>query len=302
MKFLISGGTGLIGTRLTSYLINKGHSVNILSRKYRISNDSRIEYFMWKPSEKVIDKSSIVGVDVIINLAGSSVFSLWTNKNKKKIIKSRLDSLSTLYQIIKREKNHKISHIISASAIGIYPNSRTVKYDETFESTEGSFLCNVVREWEDKIQEFKKIKLKVTILRIGLVLCKEGGILKKLIQISKFGISNVFDGGSQCQSWIHIDDLVKIFYHLIQHQLFGIYNAVSPNPSTFLELKELASRMSSMPILNFNIPKTLVTIPFKILGIQDFYSDIIASDKNVSANKILKSGYNFVHSSLKKIR
>ncbi len=155
MKFLISGGTGLIGTRLSSYLINEGHSVNILSRQFRISNDSRIEYFMWNPSEKVIDKSSIVGVDVIINLAGSSVFSFWSNKNKKKIIKSRLDSLSTLYQIIKRDKNHKISHIISASAIGIYPNSKTVKYDETFKSNEGTFLCNVVREWEDKIKEFR---------------------------------------------------------------------------------------------------------------------------------------------------
>ena len=84
MKFLISGGTGLIGSKLTSHLIDNGHSVNILSRRHRKSNNSRIEYFIWKPSEKVIDKSSIKGVDVIINLAGSSVFSLWTNNNKKK--------------------------------------------------------------------------------------------------------------------------------------------------------------------------------------------------------------------------
>ena len=102
MKFLISGGTGLIGTKLTTLLIDNGHSVNILSRRYRKSNNSRIEYFIWKPSEKVIDKSSIKGVDVIINLAGSSVFSFWTNNNKKKILNSRIDSLSTLYQIIKR--------------------------------------------------------------------------------------------------------------------------------------------------------------------------------------------------------
>ena len=86
MKFLISGGTGLIGTRLSSYLINEGHSVNILSRQFRISNDSRIEYFMWNPSQKVIDKSSIVGVDVIINLAGSSVFLFGAIKTKKKLL------------------------------------------------------------------------------------------------------------------------------------------------------------------------------------------------------------------------
>ena len=249
MKFLISGGTGLIGSKLTSHLIDNGHTVNILSRRYRKSNNPRIEYFIWKPSEKVIDKSSIKGVDVIINLAGSSVFSFWTNNNKKKILNSRIDSLSTLYQIIEREKNHKVSQVISASAIGIYPNSKTLKYDESFQSKEGFFLTHVVREWEKKVKEFNKLNISVTTLRIGLVLSKDGGILKKLIQINKLRISNVIDGGKQCQSWIHIDDLVNIFYHAVENKLEGIYNAVSPNPSTFLELQELASKLSYKPLL-----------------------------------------------------
>ena len=302
MKFLISGGTGLIGSKLTSHLIDNGHSVNILSRRYRKSNNSRIEYFIWKPSEKVIDKSSIKGVDVIINLAGSSVFSFWTNNNKKKILNSRIDSLSTLYQIIKREKNHNVSQVISASAIGIYPNSKTLEYDESFQSKEGLFLTNVVREWEKKVKEFNKLNISVTTLRIGLVLSKEGGILKKLIQINKLRISNVIDAGDQCQSWIHIDDLVNIFYHVIQNKLEGTYNAVSPNPSTFLELQELASKLSYKPLLNFSIPKSLLIIPFKLIGILDFYYDVIASDKNVSANKIVKSGYHFNYPSLEKIK
>lgn len=302
MKFLISGGTGLIGSKLTSHLIDNGHSVNILSRRYRKSNNSRIEYFIWKPSEKVIDKSSIKGVDVIINLAGSSVFSFWTNNNKKKILKSRIDSLSTLYQIIKREKNHNVSQVISASAIGIYPNSKTLKYDESFQSKEGLFLTHVVREWEKKVKEFNKLNISVTTLRIGLVLSKDGGILKKLIQINKLRISNVIDGGKQCQSWIHIDDLVNIFYHAVENKLEGIYNAVSPNPSTFLKLQELASKLSHKSLLNFNIPKSLVIIPFKLIGILDFYYDVIASDKNVSANKIVKSGYHFNYPSLEKIK
>jgi len=302
MKFLISGGTGLIGSKLTSHLIDNGHSVNILSRRYRKSNNPRIEYFIWKPSEKVIDKSSIKGVDVVINLAGSSVFSLWTNKNKKKILNSRIDSLSTLYQIIKREKNHNVSQVISASAIGIYPNSKTLKYDESFQSKEGLFLTHVVREWEKKVKEFNKLNIRVTTFRIGLVLSKEGGILKKLIQINKLRISNVIDAGDQCQSWIHIDDLVNIFYHVIQNKLEGTYNAVSPNPSTFLEFQELASKLSYKPLLNFSIPKSLLIIPFKLIGVLDFYYDIIASDKNVSASKIVKSGYHFNYPTLGKIK
>ncbi len=302
MKFLISGGTGLIGTRLTSHLIDNGHSINILSRRYRKSNNSRIQYFIWKPSEKVIDKSSIKGVDVVINLAGSSVFSIWTNKNKKKILNSRIDSLSTLYQVIKREKTHNVSHFISASAIGIYPNSKTQEYDESYQSKEGSFLTNVVREWERKVKEFNKLNLRITTLRIGLVLSKDGGILKKLIQINKLRISNVIDGGKQCQSWIHIDDLVNIFYHAIENKLEGIYNAVSPNPSTFLKLQELVSKLSHRSIFNFNIPKSVVIIPFKLIGILDFYFDVIASDKNISSKKIVNSGYDFNYPSLEKIK
>ena len=302
MKFLISGGTGLIGTRLTSHLIDNGHSINILSRRYRKSNNSRIQYFIWKPSEKVIDKSSIKGVDVVINLAGSSVFSIWTNKNKKKILNSRIDSLSTLYQVIKREKTHNVSHFISASAIGIYPNSKTQEYDESYQSKEGSFLTNVVREWERKVKEFNKLNLRITTLRIGLVLSKDGGILKKLIQINKLRISNVIDGGKQCQSWIHIDDLVNIFYHAIENKLEGIYNAVSPNPSTFLKLQELVWKLSHRSIFNFNIPKSVVIIPFKLIGILDFYFDVIASDKNISSKKIVNSGYDFNYPSLEKIK
>ena len=80
------------------------------------------------------------------------------------------------------------------------------------------------------------------------------------------------------------------------------YNAVSPNPSTFLKLQELTSKLSQKSLLNFNIPKSLVIIPFKLIGILDFYYDVIASDKNVSANKIVKSGYHFNYPSLEKIK
>ena len=182
---------------------------------------------------------------------------------------------------MKREKNHNVSQLISASAIGIYPNSKTLQYDESFQSKEGLFLTNVVREWEKKIKEFNKLNICVTIFRIGLVLSKDGGILKKLIQINKLRISNVIDGGKQCQSWIHIDDLVNIFYHAVENKLEGIYNK---------------------PLLIFSIPKSLVIIPFKLIGILDFYYDVIASDKNVSAKKIVNSGYHFNYPSLEKIK
>ena len=124
MKFLITGGTGLIGNRLSKLLIDNGHSVNILTRKIKNQDNSGLKYFVWNTSKKTIDNKCIDGVDVIVNLAGSSVFSLWTKSNKKMILNSRLDALSTIYGLMQKKKN-KVKRIISASAIGIYPVSYT---------------------------------------------------------------------------------------------------------------------------------------------------------------------------------
>ena len=301
MKFLITGGTGLIGTRLSQLLINNGHSVNILTRKIKNQDNSSLKYFVWNTSKKTVDNKCIDGVDVIINLAGSSVFSLWTKYNKKMILKSRLDSLSIIYELMKKKKN-KVKRIISASAIGVYPNHKSKVYYENSKEISDTFLGNVVSEWEKKAKIFSDINIDLSIIRIGLVLSENGGILEKLLQLNNLRISSIIDDGNQCQSWIHIDDLVNIFLFTSLNNINGLLNGVAPNPISFKELQNNISSVYKKPFLSLNIPKCLLTIPLSFIGLSDFYNDMIGSNKRVSSKKIQDLGYRFIYPSMDKLK
>ena len=301
MKFLITGGTGLIGTRLSRSLIENGHSVNILSRKFRKSANPSQNYFTWNPEINVIDKNCIKNVDIIINLAGSSVFSFWTKSNKKKILKSRISSLDTIYNLLINNK-HQVKRIISASAIGIYPNHKSKIYDESSDNISNTFLGKIVFDWELKVKSFKNINIDISLIRIGLVLSEKGGLLEKLLQINSLRISSIIENGEQWQSWIHIEDLVKIFYFVQKNKINGIVNAVAPNPLTFNELQKFISSHYRRPIISLNLPKFLFTTPLSLLGMLDFYHDIIASNKKVSSKKIMENGYKFIYSSISQIK
>ena len=301
MKFLITGGTGLIGTRLSQLLIDNGHSVNILTRKIKNQDNSSLKYFVWNTSKKTVDNKCIEGVDVIINLAGSSVFSLWTKSNKKMILKSRLDSLSIIYKLIKEKKN-KVKRIVSASAIGIYPNHKSKVYYENSNEISDTFLGNVVYEWEKKAKIFSEININLSIIRIGLVLSKNGGMLEKLLKLNSLGISSIINDGNQCQSWIHIDDLVNIFLFTSLNNINGKVNGVAPSPVSFKELQNNISSNYKKPLLSLNFPKWLLKIPLSFLGLSDFYNDIIGSNKRVSSKKIQDLGYKFIYPSLDKLK
>ena len=297
MKFLITGGTGLIGTRLSQLLIDNGHSVNILTRKIKNQDNSSLKYFVWNTSKKTVDNKCIDGVDVIINLAGSSVFSLWTKSNKKMILKSRLDSLSIIYKLMKKKKN-KVKRIVSASAIGIYPNHKSKVYYENSNEISDTFLGNVVYQWEKKAKIFSEINIDLSIIRIGLVLSENGGMLEKLLKLNSLGISSIINDGNQCQSWIHIDDLVNIFLFTSLNNINGLVNGVAPKPVSFRELQNNISSNYKKPFLSLNFPKCLLKIPLSFLGLSDFYNDIIGSNKRVSSKKIQDLGYKFIYPSL----
>ena len=302
MKFLIAGGTGLIGSNTIDLILKHGHQINVLSRKSRKSNNPNLKYFTWDPSRNLIDESCINNVNTIINLTGSSVFTLWLPHIKNRILNSRINSLSILYSLLKKNKNHNIKQLISASAIGIYPNNNNTVYYEDVQFESHTFLASVVKEWEFKANEFKNLNINVSIIRIGLVLSEKGGFLEKLISINKFKISTLIDSGSQWQSWIHINDLSSIIYYLSLNKIEGTFNAVSPNPVKFKELQNFVNNRFNKPLIKFNVPKILFIIAFSILRIKDFYYDIIASNKNVSSKKIQDYGYKFIFNKLKNIK
>lgn len=291
MRVLITGATGMIGTQLSSALRTLDIDIHYLSIDKDIKSEPGYTGFYWDPAQGIIDESCMLGVDVIVHLAGASIAKRWTNSNKQEIIESRILSANLLYKILKYNP-HQVKHLISASAIGIYPDSLTENYQESDTSVDESFLGEVVAKWEQSVDKFKQIDIDVTKLRTGLVLSSKGGMLEELVKPIKFGVGSPLGSGKQWQSWIHIDDIVGIYVHLITNSLSGIYNAVAPYPVTNSVLTKSVADVLSKPFFMPHVPTSILKL---ILG--EMHYLLVASQK-VSANKILKSGYKFKYTDL----
>ena len=228
MTILITGATGLVGQELVSLLLQNGHSVHYLSTsKNKLVSNANYKGFYWNPKTAEIDTASLTNVEVIVHLAGANAAKKWTKSYKEEIIESRVLSTQLLFQTLQKTPN-QVKQIVSASAIGIYPDSLTNIYHETDLDVDVSFLGNVVKLWENEVNQFQKLEIAVSKIRIGIVLSKNGGALQEMVKPIKYGIGAAFGSGEQYQSWIHIHDLAAVFYHVIKNELSGIYNGVSP--------------------------------------------------------------------------
>ena len=287
MKVLITGATGLIGSQIIEDCIKSNISVNFLTTSRRkIIKSDMVNGYYWNPSKKVIDLDCFIDIDTIIGLSGSSIFSLWTRKRKKEIISSRVLSLEFLKESIENN-DIKISQLISASGISLYPDSLKIKYDENESTFDDSFLSNVIMKWETAANSFSTIGVKVSIVRIGLVLSKKAGVLKQTIMPMKFGFGIIFGSGNQIQSWIHINDLSRIFLFIMQKKIEGNYNAVSNNNLTNLEFTRTISSNYSRAIFNIKIPKIFFSLIFGEMH------EILFKSHNISSRKIQNLGFHF---------
>ena len=296
MKFLITGGTGLIGKSLVQLLIEKNHHINVLSRK-RVEDTKQVRYYQWSPKNQTIDFTCIDDVDVIINLAGEIIFGLWTKSMKKKILESRVKSIQLLKKLIKNRPNN-VRQIISASAIGIFPNSQEIIFDENSTRKGNTFLANVVKEWEREIESLKAFKINVTTVRIGMVFCELGGIIKVLRLISKSRILSFIGNGDQKISWIHLNDLTELFYKISQKNYNGLIHAVNNNPTTMLDVITNLTNKYKLKVKLF-IPAIILKSFFRLLCLGDFYEDIANSNKNVVSRRINKVYPNLKYTSIK---
>ncbi len=294
MKVLITGATGLVGNELIKILLQNGISVNYLTTsRGKIANENNYKGFFWNPSVGEISEEAFTNVDVIVHLAGATVAKRWTNSYKQEIMNSRIDSTRLLYKTLERI-NHQVSQIVSASAIGIYPDSLTKVYHETDLEVDNSFLGNVVKQWEDEVNQFKNLDILVAKIRIGLVLSKNGGALQEMVKPIKIGAGAAFGSGEHYQSWIHIQDLAAVFYHIIQYKREGIYNGVSPYPVTNSQLTKAIAKTLGKPLFLPNIPKFVMKL---ILG--DMHQ-LLFSSQHVSSRKLLDENFQFKYASLDK--
>ena len=294
MTILITGATGLVGQELVQLLLKNGHVVHYLSTsKNKIVTKETYKGFYWNPKTAEIDASSLTNVEAIVHLAGATVSNKWTKAYKQEIIESRVLSTRLLFETLQKNKN-QVKQIVSASAIGIYPDSLTNIYHETDLAIDASFLGNVVKQWENEVSQFEKLPIEVAKIRIGLVLAKDGGALQEMVKPIKFGVGAAFGSGQQYQSWIHLHDLAAIFSHVIENKCSGIYNAVSPHPVTNEVLTKAIAKTLDKPLFLPNIPKFVMKL---ILGEMHM---LLFSSQHVSCRKLLDENFQFKFASLEK--
>ncbi|MFC6097959.1 TIGR01777 family oxidoreductase [Flavobacterium qiangtangense] len=294
MKILITGATGLVGTELVSLLLQNGISINYLTTsKKDIKNEPNYQGFYWNPQQGVIDEKAIVDVDTIVHLAGASISKRWTSKYKQELIESRTLTTNLLYRTLKSHPN-QVKHLISASAIGVYPDSKETLYTEENKSVDNSFLGQVVVKWEQAVDNFKRLNIKVCKIRTGLVLSQKGGMLKEVMKPIKLGVGSPYGDGKQWQSWIHIDDLVHLYFYAIQHQWEGIYNATAPNPVDNEELTKTVAKVLDKPYFFPAVPKFVLKLALGEMHI------LLLSSQNVSSQKSQDNGFVFKYRTLEK--
>ncbi len=293
MHILITGATGLIGKAIIKLCLKKQYTVNYLTtNKNKIDTTSKTKGFYWNPSKNEIDLECFKGVNAIINLAGAPIFKKWTPKYKNEIINSRTQSIELLNNSLKKIK-HEVECFVTASAIGVYPNSLTNFYNEDEAQIDNSFLGDVVKKWENKADVLSVNNIRVAKIRIGLVLSKNGGALPQIANPIKFYMGSAFGSGAQWQSWIHITDLARLFLFVVENKLAGIYNAVAPKPVTNRELTEEVARVLKKTLILPNIPEFMMKL---VLGEMSY---LLYVSQMVSSKKIEDLGFVFNHFNLK---
>jgi uncharacterized protein (TIGR01777 family) len=290
-KILITGGSGMIGTRLSEMLIDLGYEVAHLSRNS--NSHSKYKVFKWDIDQGYIEEPALTYADYIVHLAGASVADgKWTSKRKQEIRDSRINSTNLLANYLQKTPHH-VKGFISASGIGIYGNSgeRLVAEESSF--AEDDFLAEVSRDWEKAVWPVQDLHIRTIIFRIGIVLSTLGGALPQMAKPIKLMAGAPLGSGQQYMSWIHLDDLCRLFIAAIEDSQFhGVYNAVAPHPVTNETFTRTLAGILHKPLTGLKVPA------FGLKLLLGEMSEMVLGGSRVSANKVLQTGFTFEYNYL----
>jgi len=262
-KIAIAGANGFIGQELRKLYQN----ITILHR------DDSVDRLVYKLKD----------VDSVINLAGAPILKRWNSNYKELLYSSRIDSTKKLVEAI---NSSEISYFISTSAIGIYPNGMIC--DESSPVLKNDFLASLCSDWE---AEALKSKKPTAIMRLGVVLGRDGGALKKMLTPFSIGLGGTIGDGEMITSWISISDLLHMYQFLISNRAEGAFNAVSPNPITNKVFTKALGEALHKP--------TILPLPIYILKlIYGEASSVLTDSKEVYPKKILDLGFEFKYATI----
>lgn len=241
-----------------------------------------------EPGEGRNRREALEGADVIINLAGAGIAEKrWSEARKSLLIESRVSGTRVLHRVLQKMELRPSAYI-SASAIGYYGNSGERVCREEDIPADNSFMVVCCREWEKSVEPIAALGLRTAILRIGIVLMPEGGALREVVKPLRFGLGSYFDDGEAWWSWIHPDDLCRLFVWAAQsEQVQGIYNAVAPQP---LRNKPLVQAIAEA----MNQHAAFLPVPAFVLRLAlGEMSAVVLNSNRVSADKVQQSGFTF---------
>ena len=280
---LIAGGSGLIGQEVTKLAKQEGWIVSILSRSPGNG------HVVWDPVKRHIQSMDNSSFDAIVNLAGASIAGgRWTEKRKKLIQESRLDSCATLEKHLSTGAM-KTKVYIGASAIGIYGSHKDESVNEdTPVREEDEFLNQTCRLWEDAHRRIESLGIRTVIFGIGLVMSRKGGALKEILQTAPFGLLSYFGSGTQQWSWIHVEDVARSVLHVVtRKEMKGVVLATAPNPVTNKSLSKAINRTYTLPRLVLPVPRFVLSI---VLG--EMHTTLF-QDCACYPDRLLQGGFEF---------
>ena len=280
MRILMTGGTGFIGKACAKFLAAQEHEIIILTK-----NKKKAPLY----AKVICDTDEIANeekIDIIINLAGSPIDKKWNEKHKEEIFNSRINTTSTIIELIKRLKT-KPQLLISASTICFQDSQEnTTITDDSSEETR--FIDELCQAWEDEAKKAAELGVRLCIARLGVVLGKSGGRIKKIFPSFRSGLGKRIDDGSQYISWVHLFDTVRAFNFFIKKQsCSGIYNVTAPNPVTNEKFTITMNDVLHLPTILF-IPGFLIKILYGEMG-----ETLLLNSYNIPPNKLLDEGFRF---------
>jgi uncharacterized protein (TIGR01777 family) len=290
---LITGGTGLIGQALTQLLTDYGYRVIILSRQPhagKTTTNSPVSYAGWDIRRQTVDTEALAAADHIVHLAGANVGAKrWTAAYKKEILESRTRTSQLLFNALQQHPN-KVKKVISASATGYYGEyaSNNSPFTETVPAG-ADFLATTCQAWEDSVRQMENLDKQVVMFRTGIVLSRKGGALQEFYKPLQFGFATILGNGEQWVSWIHLQDLARLYFNaIVNPQLQGVFNAVAPQP---VHHKELILAMARAAKGKSFIPVYVPAFALK-LALGEMSTEVLKSCR-VSSQKIQDTGFLF---------
>lgn len=288
MRVLVSGASGLVGSEVIRQLRAEGHEALRLVRRKATAADE-VE---WDPSRGYLQPDIMETIDAVVNMAGATTGKIpWTAKYKEEIVNSRLDSTRTLVKAMAAAKNRP-EVLVSGSASGFYGDTGEKILHESAPKGTG-FLSDLAHEWEQEALK-APTDVRVVLARTTMVMSRKLGALGRLLPLIKLGIGGPLGSGKQWWAWISLPDEAAAIIHLIKTpSAKGAFNLTAPEPATCGQIvKALASDLKR---------PSLIAVPAFALKtlIGEAAVELLLCSQNMSADRLLKTGFKFQHPTLK---